>query len=128
MVTTADGERREVFGRTDLLENLLDARSSGAELLSPLAGSGAFTAVLEAIRTAPAPSQIDARYVTWEGSGDDAHPVVHGIAELISRAALAQATFSELAVPWARRLQPAVHFHCGGTCSGELPGRQPHPA
>ncbi len=114
VVTTADGERREVFGRTDLLENLLDARSSGAELLSPLAGSGAFMAVLEAIRTAPAPSQIDARYVTWEGSGDDAHPVVHGIAELISRAALAQATFSELAVPWARPLQPAVHFTVAG--------------
>lgn len=114
VVTTADGERREVFGRTDLLENLLDARSSGAELLSPLAGSGAFTAVLEAIRTAPAPRQIDARYITWEGSGDDAHPVVHGIAELISRAALAQATFSELAAPWARPLEPAATFTVAG--------------
>lgn len=114
VVTTADGERREVFGRTDLLENLLDARSSGAELLSPLAGSGAFTAVLEAIRTARAPRQIDARYITWEGSGDDAHPVVHGIAELISRAALAQATFSELAAPWARPLEPAATFTVAG--------------
>lgn len=114
VVTTADGERREVFGRTDLLENLLDARSSGAELLSPLAASGAFTAVLEAIRTAPAPSQIGSEYVTWEGSGDEAHPVVHGIAELVTRAALAQATFAELGVPWARQLEPSHSFTVAG--------------
>jgi predicted dehydrogenase len=114
VVTTADGERREVFGRADLLENLLDARTSGGQLLSPLAGSGAFTAVLEAIRTAPPPRQIDARYVTWEGSGDDAHPVVQGIADLVTRAALAQATFSELAVPWARPLEPADTFTVAG--------------
>lgn len=114
VVTTADGERRVVFGRTDLLENLLDARSSSAALLSPLAGSGAFTAVLEAIRTAPAPRQIDGEYVTWEGSGDEAHPVVHGIAELVTRAALAQATFSELGVPWARPLEPSHSFTVAG--------------
>jgi predicted dehydrogenase len=108
VITTDLGERREVFGRTDLLENLLEVRASGGELLSPLSGSGAFMAVLEAIRTAPEPQQIDARYITWQGSGDDAHPVVEGIAELIQRAALAQATFSELAVPWARPLEPAA--------------------
>ncbi|RAM39181.1 DUF6807 family protein [Arthrobacter globiformis] len=108
VVSTDHGERREVFPRTDLLENLLEVRAAGGELLSPLSGSGAFMAVLEAIRTAPAPQQIDDRYIKWEGSGDDAHPVVEGIAELIERAALAQATFSELGAPWARPLEPAA--------------------
>ena len=108
VVSTDHGERREVFPRTDLLENLLEVRASGGELLSPLSGSGAFMAVLEAIRTAPAPQQIDDRYIKWEGSGDDAHPVVEGIAELIERAALAQATFSELGAPWAIPLEPAA--------------------
>lgn len=108
VVSTDQGERREVFPRTELLENLLEVRASGGELRSPLSGSGAFMAVLEAIRTAPAPQQIDDGYIKWEGSGDDAHPVVEGIAELIERAALAQATFSELGAPWARPLEPAV--------------------
>lgn len=114
VITTDQGERREVFGRTDLLENLLEVRASGGELLSPLSGSGAFMAVLETIRTAPAPQQIDARYITWEGSGDDAHPVVDGIAELIERAALAQATFSEIGVPWARPLEPTATVTVAG--------------
>jgi predicted dehydrogenase len=114
VVTDAAGERREVFGRSDLLENLLEARAAGTPLLSPLAGTGAFTAVLEAIRTAPAPRQIAAGHITWEGDGDDAHPVVHGIAELINRAALAQATFSELGAPWARPQEPAGSFSIAG--------------
>jgi predicted dehydrogenase len=103
-VTTPGGERTEVFGRTDMLENLLAARRSrGGDhgLLSPLAGNGAFMKVLEAIRTAEQPRAIGAGHVTWEGEGDDAHPVVHGIRQLVRRAAEAQATFAELGVPWA---------------------------
>ncbi|MEV7133896.1 DUF6807 family protein [Arthrobacter sp. NPDC093128] len=106
-VTTPDGGRTEVFGRTDLLENLLAARRSpGPEhgLLSPLAGNGAFMKVLEAIRTAEPPRAIGATHVTWEGEGDDAHPVVAGIRQLMRRAAAAQATFAELGAPWARDL------------------------
>ncbi|MDQ0674184.1 putative dehydrogenase [Pseudarthrobacter siccitolerans] len=106
VITTADGERRETFGRTDLLENLLDARSTGAPLLCSLPDTGAFTTVLEAIRTAPAPQQISPEHITWEGEGDDAHPVVHGIGPSLERAAKAQATFAELGVPWARKLPP----------------------
>ena len=105
-VTTPDGERTEVFGRTDLLENLLAARraTDGEHgLLSPLAANGAFMKVLEAIRTAEQPHAIGAGHVTWEGEGDDAHPVVHGIRQLIRRAAAAQATFAELGAPWAPR-------------------------
>lgn len=115
VVTTADGERRETFGRTDLLENLLDARATGAPLLSALPDTGAFTSVLEAIRTSPAPAPIDPTHIMWEGDGDDAHPVVSGIVELFDRAAKAEATFAELGVPWARRLPPVrtldLHGH-----------------
>lgn len=106
VISTADGECRETFGRTDLLENLLDARSTGAPLLCSLPHTGAFTTVLEAIRTAPAPQQIGPEHITWEGEGDDAHPVVHGIGPLLERAAKAQATFAELGVPWAGKLPP----------------------
>ena len=113
--TTPAGERRETFGRTDLLENLLAARTAGAPLLCALADTGAFTAVLEAIRTAPDPLEISSDYTTWHGDGDDAHPVVNGIPGLIARAAKAQATFAELGVPWARSLPPARTFDVDGT-------------
>jgi predicted dehydrogenase len=106
-VSTPDGERTQTFGRTDLLENLLAARRSrtrDAGLLSPLAGNGAFMRVLEAIRTAEPPRGIGAEHVTWKGDGDDAHPVVHGIGQLVRRAAAAHATFAELGTPWAAEL------------------------
>lgn len=106
IISTPDGERREAYGRSDLLENLLDARATGAPLLCGLEDTGAFTAVLEAIRTSPAPATIDAAYLTWEGDGDGAHPVVRGIADLMERAVKAEATFAELGVPWARPLPP----------------------
>ena len=114
VTTTRDGERRETFGRTDLLENLLAARRSGAPRLCSLADTGAFTAVLEAIRTAPDPHEIGAGHITWEGEGDDAHPVVHHIPDLIDRAAKAQATFAELGVPWGRKLPPVRTFDLAG--------------
>lgn len=119
VITTPDGERRETYGRTDLLENLLAARSTGAPLLCPLQDTGAFTLVLEAIRTLPAPQSIGPEHITWEGDGDDAHPVVHGIADLIDRAAKAQATFAELGVPWARSLPPVRSLTVNGTTVAE---------
>lgn len=98
-ITTPEGIRSETFGRTDLLENLLGAASE-ADLLSPLSGAGAYVSVLEAIRTADSPRPIHPDFITWEGDGDDAHPVVHGIESLIQRASLGQATFAELGAPW----------------------------
>ncbi|WP_407710014.1 DUF6807 family protein [Arthrobacter nitrophenolicus] len=115
VISTPDGERREAYGRTDLLENLLEARSTGAPLLCSVQDTGAFTTVLEAIRTSPAPQAIGPDHITWEGAGDDAHPVVHGIADLIERASKAQATFAELGVPWARRLPPVRSLTVDGT-------------
>lgn len=114
VISTADGERRATFGRTDLLENLLAARAAGTPLLSSLPDTGAFMCVLEAVRTAPAPQEIDAGHLSWEGDGADAHPVVHGIGALIERATKAQATFAELGVPWARSLPPVRTFDLAG--------------
>lgn len=107
VTATRDGERRETFGRTDLLENLLAARRGEAPLLCSLADTGAFTSVLEAIRTAPDPQPISPDHISWEGDGDDAHPIVDNLPDLMERAAKAQATFAELGVPWARSLPPA---------------------
>ncbi|UKA74781.1 DUF6807 family protein [Arthrobacter sp. FW306-07-I] len=106
VISSADGERHETYGRTDLLENLLDARATGTPLLCALQDTGAFTAVLEAIRTSPAPAPIDTASISWEGDGDDAHPVIQGISDLIGRAIKSQATFADLGVPWARALPP----------------------
>ncbi|AFR30332.1 DUF6807 family protein [Arthrobacter sp. Rue61a] len=106
-ITTPDGTRSETFGRTDLLENLIAARSE-EDLLSPLSGAGAYVSVLEAIRTADSPRPIHPDFVTWEGEGDSAHPVVHGIESLIKRAALGQATFAELGAPWTASGGPTL--------------------
>ncbi|HYH77795.1 MAG TPA: DUF6807 family protein [Arthrobacter sp.] len=114
VTSTTAGERRETFERTDLLENLLEARSTGSALLCGLQDTGAFTSVLEAIRTAEDPQEIPAAHISWDGEGDDAHPIVNGIPELIERAAKAQSTFAELGVPWARSLPPALTFDIAG--------------
>lgn len=119
VISTPDGERRETYARTDLLENLLDARSNGTPLLCALPDTGGFATVLEAIRTAPAPHAIHAHHITWEGDGDDAHPVVHDIASVIARAVKAQATFAELGVPWARKLPPVRTLTLDGKAVAE---------
>ncbi|MDR6988079.1 putative dehydrogenase [Paenarthrobacter nitroguajacolicus] len=122
-ITTPAGTRSQTFGRTDLLENLLSA-SSEEDLLSPLSGAGAYVSVLEAIRTADAPRLIHPDFVTWEGEGDDAHPVVHGIESLIRRAALGQATFADLGAPWTGTVTDAVTDTATPSASGvaALPG------
>ncbi|MGM7776036.1 DUF6807 family protein [Arthrobacter sp. KNU-44] len=118
-VSSAAGTRETVYSRVDLTEDLLEHRhqqrstpvtgtispATGAPLISPLADSGAFMQVLEAIRTAESPALIPEQYVTWEGEGDGARAVVDGIEDALERATAAHATFSELCLPWAR---PAV--------------------
>ncbi|MHA7289813.1 Gfo/Idh/MocA family protein [Arthrobacter sp. MDT3-24] len=106
-VTTPAGQTEQVFGRDDLTENLLAHRREGTELISPLLDSGAFMLVLEAIRTAPAPTPIEPQYLRWEGDGDAAHAVVIGIEGALERATREHATFSELGVPWAVSAAPA---------------------
>lgn len=108
------------YGRTDLLENLLRART-GERLLCDVRDTGAFMQVLEGVRTAPDPAPIGDAYVDWadglaaasgggppgkiggtQGNpeGDSRHPVVHDVAEWCERAAREQRTFTELGAPW----------------------------
>jgi len=97
-LTTADGTTTTQYGREELLENLLDHRLDGVPLLAPLESTGAFTRVLDAVRSAPPPLAIEA---DWVGDGDERHPVVPGVEKWIERAAEEQALFSELGAPWA---------------------------
>lgn len=99
-LTVREGERRR-HGREDLLENLLDHLADrSVPLISPLESTGAFTAVLEAIQTAPDPLPIEP--VTWVGEGEAAHPEVEGLEETLIEALRSGRPFSELGVPWAR--------------------------
>ncbi|MDP9906779.1 DUF6807 family protein [Arthrobacter bambusae] len=126
-VSSAAGKRETVYGRVDLTEDLLEHRRSApgsatAPLISPLADSGAFMQVLEAIRTAESPALIPEQYVTWEGEGDAARPVVDGIEDALERATAAHATFSELGLPWARPAvdagRPVLSLPDGGELGG----------
>ena len=89
------------FDRADLLENLIEHRRSGAALIVPLASTGAFMRVVEAVRLAPDPTTIDPKYVTWSGEDGNEHPVVDDIVATVRAAAERGALFSELGVPWA---------------------------
>jgi predicted dehydrogenase len=95
------GEAQTSFDRSDLLENLIEHRRSGAELIVPLASAGAFMRVVEAVRRAPEPTKIDPGVVTWHGEGGAAYPIVDDIVTAVQTAAERGVTFSELGVPWA---------------------------
>jgi predicted dehydrogenase len=102
-VVALDGAERS-FARTDLLENLLDHRASGAELLVPLRSTRAFEHVLEALRLAPAPAELAAEHVRWTGEDGARHPVVAGIEGAVRDAAERGLLFRELGLPWARAI------------------------
>lgn len=99
---------RSATGRTGLLDDLLRARRDHragheARLVSSLADASAFTAVLDAVRSAPAPTVIAEHFVDWRGSGEDRRPVIPGIEALVAAAASTGSTFAELGAPWSRR-------------------------
>ena len=100
-VETSAGRQEQTYGRDDLTENLLAHRAQGAPLISSLLDSGAFMVVLEAVRTAPSPTVVDAAHIRWDGEGNAAHPVVIDIEEALEKAGRQHATFSELGLPWA---------------------------
>jgi hypothetical protein len=89
-----DGARTG-FGRVDLLGNLLAHIRDGADLLVPLARTGGFTRLLDAIRLAPEPRPIDGRFVRTEPS----RLVLPGIEGLVAHAARDLRTLSELGFP-----------------------------
>lgn len=105
-----DGETRttSTTDRTGLLADIRQARADvdagrSARLVSSLADASAFTAVLDAVRSAPAPTPIPATLVDWRGSGDDRHPVIPDIEHLVATAAATGSTFAEIGTPWSRR-------------------------
>ncbi|APX33286.1 dehydrogenase [Brachybacterium sp. P6-10-X1] len=114
----ADGTAAELsHQRADLLENLIaHVRDREVPLISPLADTGAFSAVLEAIQSAPDPTPISAGSVIWHGTGEAEHPVVENIEQTLLRALETGRPFSELGVPWASAA--AVHTWSPITAAG----------
>ena len=107
--TTADGASEELsHERADLMENLIaHVRDRQVSLVSGLASTGVFSAVLEAIQSVPDPLPIDASAIDWQGEGEHAHPVVEDIEATLLAALDAGRPFTELGVSWAR--EDAVH-------------------
>ncbi|WP_199700980.1 Gfo/Idh/MocA family protein [Jiangella rhizosphaerae] len=101
-VTTAGGTTTREFPFTDLLENLLaHRRDPSVPLISPLERSGAFTEVLEAVRTSPPPVRIAEPHRVLVGDGPGAHAVVSGVDDAVDHAATTLRTFREQGLPWA---------------------------
>ena len=100
--TAPDGTSEElVHERAGLLENLIaHVRDRRVPLLSSLASTGVFSAVLEAIQSVPDPLPIRSG-VTWVGEGEAGHPVVEDIEAVLLEALRAGRPFSELGVSWA---------------------------
>jgi predicted dehydrogenase len=96
------GTRTLTFGRLDLLDDLLTARATGCRPRCPVADTGAFTRVLDAVRAAEEPAEIDDHHLRWEGEGDDRHPIVTDVEMWCARAAIRGKTFTALGAPWAR--------------------------
>lgn len=95
------GDTEETYPRVSLLENLFEhIDDPETPLLCPLTSTGAFTAVLEATQSAPAPTPIDPSHVQWEGEGDAAHPVVEDVEHWLVRALEAGAPFADAGAPW----------------------------
>jgi predicted dehydrogenase len=93
---------RDVPGRTGLLENLLAHRADPrVPLLAPLARTEPFTALVEAITAAPAPTPIGAEHQRVLGTGAERTVTVPGVSLLLRRAAGEFALPSELGAAWA---------------------------
>ena len=102
--TAPDGTVTETrHPRTDLVENLLaHVRDPAEELLCPLAATAPFSAVLEAIQSAPDPAPIAPEHVAWHGEGEAARPVVDGIERTLLAALETGEPFSRSGAAWAR--------------------------
>ncbi|MFF4258085.1 Gfo/Idh/MocA family protein [Streptomyces sp. NPDC001663] len=93
------GPQEYEYGRTDLLENLVDHLTDGAELLVTPDATGAFMRVVEAIRLAPDPSPLPDG--AWHLIPGEDRRVVDGIDGLVAAAADTLALYSELGATWA---------------------------
>ena len=86
---TEDRLDTTVYPRVDLLENLLDHLGDpGVALRAPLAGTRAFTQVMEAIRVGPEPTQVAEHELT-------------DVADVVRQAAAGGRLYSEVGALWA---------------------------
>ncbi|MDT0302680.1 Gfo/Idh/MocA family protein [Streptomonospora wellingtoniae] len=90
-----------VHPRTDLLRNLVAHLHGEAPLLVPPEETAGFTAVLDAVRRAPAPLPIPPALQRVTASDGGVQRVVAGVDDLVALSAERVALFSELAAPWA---------------------------
>ncbi|MFC8093734.1 Gfo/Idh/MocA family protein [Streptomyces sp. NPDC057301] len=93
------GPEEYEYGRTDLLENLVDHVTDGTDLLVTPDATGAFMKVVEAIRLAPDPAPLPDE--AWRLLQDEQRRVVPGIDGLVAAAADTLALYSELGASWA---------------------------
>lgn len=134
-----NGETRQ-YGRTNLLENLIEHRTKGERLRLPLRSTGSFMRVLDAIRAHGEPVHIERKYIDVRDSGDDTHPIVQNIEDWIDKAAASDGLFSEVGAPWAftGRDNTLAQLHLGenllldvldgrGTASTSTPRPYIHP-
>lgn len=107
---TVDGRTTtETFGRTNLTENLLDHLADPAvPLLCPLADTGAFTAVLDAVRAAPDPRPVAERFVSWHEHDNDIWGSIADVERFCHQVAEQGRSFAELGAPWAQGPQVSV--------------------
>ena len=106
------------YGRGNLLANLIAHRADpSVELIAELTSTGAFTAVLEELRLAPAPAAIPESCFTWVDDHAGRHAVVTDVREWVRLAAERGQTFTELGAPWTTSGQ-AVPTGGTGTTGG----------
>ncbi|MHC3468500.1 Gfo/Idh/MocA family protein [Streptomyces sp. 7R007] len=93
------GPEEYEYGRTDLLENLVDHLTDGDDLLVTPDATGAFMKVVEAIRLAPDPAPLPPG--AWHPVPAEDRRVVDGIDGLVAACADTLALYSELGATWA---------------------------
>ncbi|MGW3137345.1 Gfo/Idh/MocA family protein [Streptomyces sp. NPDC001139] len=93
------GPEEYEYGRTDLLQNLVDHLTDGDDLLVVPDATGAFMKVVEAIRLAPDPTPLPD--TAWRLLPEEERRVVPGVDALVAAAADTLALYSELGAGWA---------------------------
>jgi predicted dehydrogenase len=93
---------RTHYARTGLLENLIAHRSDPTvDLLASVEKTGAFIRVLEAVRSAPAPTLIPEQFVQWVDDEAGRHPILQDVEHWMLRASTELRSLRELGAPWA---------------------------
>ncbi|WP_404434101.1 Gfo/Idh/MocA family oxidoreductase [Microbacterium lacus] len=90
------------FARRGLLAELVAHARSGDDISVPIARTGTFTRVLEAITTSPSPAQVPEALITHRSRQGESFRIVNGVEEWTERAVWEGRTFAELGAPWAK--------------------------